>query len=285
MFSWNRNRRRLCLALVWLALCTSVSWAQLDDALDSAVWVKTYLSLVDETGQPLATMVVKGSGWTTSCVAEGNGHRVQIRTAAHLADPDQLLEDTPEGKLWPRSLVHVRYMVRYRDGSRYGVAADGLVDVNGDSALIEFTTSMPRQTLPDGDPKQVQLGDHLRSVACPGGLLFIVQDGVYSAPMNGVGLGDSYPGWWLSSVQAAPGSSGAPVLNPFGEVVAQVVGQFKWPGGTLTVLQPVGRYPGERVPKETKMSGRPHRLEMVSDNETRFSGWFDYLHQVEYLKR
>lgn len=246
----SRNKRCWLLALAVILVFAYPATADLSQALDASVQVKTYLSLVDEKGNTLSTLEVKGSGWTTECIPDGVGHKIRIRTAAHLVNPEHLLGDTV-GELWPLSLVHMRYTIRYRDGARYAVGSEGLLEMDGDSALLEFKTFLPRTTLPNGDPKAVAAGDQLRSIACPGGLLFVAHDGVFSANMDGVGLTREYPGWWLASLHAASGASGAPVINSQGEVVAQVVGRFSWPGGELAVLQPLNwgvassRTPGE----------------------------------------
>ena len=75
-------------------------------------------------------------------------------------------------------------------------------------------------------------GDRLRVVACPGPLEFAVGEGTLSTAEPG--------GWWLATLPVAPASSGGPVLDDRGRVVARVVGFLRWPWGTLAVLEPLG---------------------------------------------
>lgn len=234
----SRHAARIGL-LLWL-LTPAILAIQLDAALDSVVQITAYFTVRGPGGEE-KVYVSQGSGWTSACRRTSAGYQVTVGTAAHVVDPVESLRLA--GLVGSFGLVGVHYEVDYRDGSRYRVPRDAFRRGTEDSATLRFPSPVPRPALPAGDPKKVGPGDRLFTLACPQGLRFLAADGVFSATLAQAGIGESVPPewrdrWWLSTLPAAPGSSGAPVLNGQGQVVAHIVGRLEWPGGTLSILQP-----------------------------------------------
>jgi hypothetical protein len=219
----------------------------LQRALQSAVLVEGDLRLQSQDGAILGSAAWSGSGWTASCRPRGmESYEIEVCTAGHVLDYREVLghllareglEDSPS------LVVVVRFRVLYRDGTSYDMGLEAVLPGEGDGASLAFPSAEPRVVLPVGDPSRVEMGDSLWVVGCPGGLQFVVAQGVLSAPMDRAGIPGA-PAWWLSTVPAAPGSSGAPVLNEYGEVVGHVVAIIVWPiGDGLTVVQPLSSAP------------------------------------------
>ncbi|MBI3927283.1 MAG: trypsin-like peptidase domain-containing protein [Armatimonadetes bacterium] len=236
----TRRAAGLVLVLPLLLLARAVLAIQLEPVLDSVVRVSTHLTVRDSENNE-SIYVVQGSGWTSACKPEGEGYRVEVRTAAHVVDPAHTVELTGMEEPW--TLVGVSYELEYGDGSRYRLPAQAYRRGSDDSAVLQFRSRVRRPGLPAGDPRKIRPGDRLYTVACPEGLRFLACDGLFSNTLGQAGLGPSLPpgwreSWWLSTLPVAPGSSGAPVLDENGQVVGQVVGRLEWPGGSFSILQP-----------------------------------------------
>lgn len=225
------------LSLILLLLTAAVpAVSPMNATLDSVVQVTAFFTVRDSAGDE-KVHVFQGSGWTSACRSSPHGYRLVAQTAAHVVDPARL---ELEGS-W--KLVRVHYRVDYRDGSMYRIPQEAIQIRAGDSATLEFSSPVPRPTLRTADPGRVEPGDRLLTLACPEGLRFVAVDGVYSATLAQAGLSQAVPpqwedSWWLSTVPAMPGSSGAPVFDERGGVVAHIVGRLEGPGGSFSILQP-----------------------------------------------
>jgi S1-C subfamily serine protease len=232
----------LLLGIFSLSLRADASPLALRRALQGAVRIEGHLQVLAPDGRILASAGWSGSGWTAACQAHGGGYRVRVRTANHVVDAEEVLgqllkEEGLAGRTGLR--VRVRYEVRYLDHRTYEATQADVVPEFEDSASLYFQSEVPRQVLPAGDPAAVQDGDELWVVGCPGGLLFVVTEGVLAAPADRLGLEGLLPSCWLATVPVAPGSSGAPVLNARGEVTAQVIAVLSFRFAEFAVLQPL----------------------------------------------
>lgn len=234
------KRTALTILTLFAVLTTSVpslaasSSPFIERALDGAVRIEILLHWPDQEAD------FSGSGWTRSCVPDGQAYDVIVSTAGHVLDVSELAaEARPNASDAPL----VRVVVSYRDavahaGRQLTAGREDLwVDRVHDYGEIRLHSDVPRTVLPAAaGGVSVAPGAALVTVASPGGLKFGVFDGHLILPDATI-VSNAPEGAWLSSIPVAPGASGAPVLDENGQVVATVVGFVEWSwGGTASVI-------------------------------------------------
>ncbi len=103
-----------------------------------------------------------------------------------------------------------RATAKFADGTFAPVLGVVAYDPNHDVAVMQVqATSSP--TLKLGDSDKLRVGDHVVAIGSPLGLQNTISEGIVSAMRGGL---------IQMSAPISPGSSGGPVLNPAGDVVA-----------------------------------------------------------------
>ena len=136
-------------------------------------------------------------------------------------------------------------VVTFSDGStRPGTIVK--IDEERDLSLSDVGTTLRKAVSPVGGPMSVRSGQKLFSVGCPEGLSGTIYAGVISGPPRSVG-GQRL---WQAGMKVYPGSSGSPVFDEQGNLVAVVKGRrrgtdstgFLIPHGTIVSFIRGGRH-------------------------------------------
>jgi S1-C subfamily serine protease len=103
-----------------------------------------------------------------------------------------------------------RATAKFADGTFAPVLGVVAYDPGHDVAVIKVQATSP-PTLKLGDSDKLRVGDHVVAIGSPLGLQNTLSEGIVSAMRSGL---------IQMSAPISPGSSGGPVLNPTGDVVA-----------------------------------------------------------------
>ena len=186
------------LALLWLVMPAEPAFAlPLQEIITRTEPAVVHVSVSDGRGGEVGT----GSGFVVS----GDG---RVVTNHHVVNDAERVEVSFQGGRKVRAL---------------GVLA---FDADADLAILQLEKgSYPTLALADVPAKQ---GDPVVVIGSPRGLSGTVSTGIVSAVRSeGAHLGADHRKNWTLQLTAAvsPGSSGSPVMNEEGEVVAVTVGQ------------------------------------------------------------
>ncbi len=130
-----------------------------------------------------------------------------------------------------------RATAKFGDGTFAPVQGVVAYDPGHDVAVIKIQVMSP-PTLKLGDSDKLRVGDHIVAIGSPLGLQNTISEGIVSAMRGGL---------IQMSAPISPGSSGGPIVNPAGEVVAISVATVM-SGQNLNFAVPVNwakRYLGE----------------------------------------
>jgi len=225
----KRLRQSIAPFLLVLALlqttvpgfAASFSSHNVDLALASAVRIEISLHW-----PPHEEASFSGSGWTRSCQPQGDSYSLIVATAGHVIDVDAL---TRVAHPTSTQRASVKVVVIYRDGRQLTADREDALRVDRlrDYGEIAIVSPLPSVVLPVGQEADVYPSSELLSVASPGSLDYGVFIG--HLIMKGTPRVRNIPqGAWLTTIEVAPGASGAPVLDERGEVVATVLGCLQW---------------------------------------------------------
>lgn len=184
--------------------------------------------------EPLATIrrqtvptVVLDQIETITCIHTRSGQQ-EVQFSGFVVDPKGLVLCTAHGLTG-----HQGVTLTFWDGT----SVPGIIvriDLRRDLALIEYSANSQAYVSFSSKRNHLEMGDHVFSIGCPNNLRGTLASGTISGPPR---LVNDQPIWQVE-LDIYPGSSGSPVFDARGQLVAMVKGRYR---GTSTMgfLTPV----------------------------------------------
>lgn len=174
----------------------------------------------DRQYQPIPTVVLDRIE-TVVCI-RGRARQQEIQFSGFVVDPSGLVLCTAHDLTG-----HQRVTVTFYDGTSVpGIVAR--LDLRRDLALVEYSAPLQAYVSLSAGRNLLGMGERVFSIGCPNNLRGTLAAGAISGPPRLVG---DQP-LWQADMDIYPGSSGSPVFDARGRLVAMVKGRYR---GTSTV--------------------------------------------------